>query len=83
MANHKSAKKRTLQTLKKTLVNKNRLSRARSAARALRKAVAEGGASAESLASQISHVQSLWARTHLSPRTIARKTSRLAKLAGS
>ena len=81
MANHKSAKKRSRQTLKRTATNKARLTKARTAARHLRKMV-EGG-ELSGVAEQLVRVQGLLARTNLSPRAIARRTSRMAKFVSS
>ena len=78
MANHKSAKKRARQTLKRTFVNKARLTRARSAIQALRSAIAKGDQAL--MSTQLRKVQGLLARTHLSSQSIARKTSRLTRL---
>ncbi|MCY4643401.1 MAG: 30S ribosomal protein S20 [Bacteriovoracales bacterium] len=79
MANHKSAKKRARQTLKKTFVNKNRLTRARTAIRTLGKTMEGKDPSATD--SLLRNVQGLLAKTNLHPKTIARKTSRLARKA--
>lgn len=77
MANHKSAKKRVRQALKRTFYNKSRLTRARTAIKALRTAISQGEKS--HLQDQLRKAQSLLARTNLSSRAIARKTSRLAR----
>ena len=79
MANHKSAKKRSHQILKRTFVNKAHLTRARTAIRTLKETVSKGDQSA--IGAQLRRVQSLLAKTSLSRQTIARKTSRLTRFA--
>ena len=80
MANHKSAKKRARQTVKRTFVNKNLLTRARTAIKALQGAIAEGDKTVAK--ERMEKAQSFLARTSLASNTIARKTSRLARKVG-
>lgn len=76
MANHKSAKKRIRQTVRKTCVNKPHLTRARTVIKTLRIAIEKKDKkNAQEL---VIKAQSLLARTHLKKKTVARKTSRLA-----
>ena len=77
MANHKSARKRAQQTIKRTFVNKSKLARARTAIKALRMAISQGDKTTAQ--SFIQKVQSLLSRTNGPANTVARKISRLAR----
>jgi len=83
MANHKSAKKRARQTIKRNELNRSRRSAIRTAVKHVETAIASGDAAA-ALTAQRAAESALArgaARGTLHPRTAARKASRLAKAA--
>lgn len=77
MANHKSAKKRARQTLKRNAVNKGKLTRARTIVKQLRTAIETKDKDAA--AALLPKAQSALSKTHLKPNTVSRRTSRLAQ----
>ncbi len=77
MANHKSAKKRARQTLKRKLVNKTKMTKARTIVKRLRTAIEAGNK--EEASKLLVSAQSAIAKTHLKKNTVSRRTSRLAQ----
>jgi small subunit ribosomal protein S20 len=80
MANTKSAKKAARQTVRRTEVNKSRLTRARSATRRVEEAIAAGDktAAAEALKSATPILARTAQKGVLHKKTASRKVSRLA-----
>lgn len=80
MANHKSSEKRARQTKTKTLVNRTKKSKTKTAIKDLRAAIA--GNKKDEAKSLLTKVQSLLGKlgksTAMSKKTASRKTSRLA-----
>lgn len=80
MANHKSAKKRAKQTVKKTLVNRTKTSKTKTAVKELKAAITSN--KKDEAKKLLVKVQSLLGKLSKSPamskKTAARKTSRLA-----
>jgi small subunit ribosomal protein S20 len=80
VANHKSAKKRAKQTVKKTLTNRSKTSKTKTAIKELRAAIT--GNKKEDAKKLLVKVQSLLGKLAKSPamskKTAGRKTSRLA-----
>ncbi len=81
MANHKSAKKRALQTVKKTERNKARKSEVKSAMKKIRQAIeAKDRTKAGELLPQVQKlIGKLWNAGIIKKNTAARSTSRLAQ----
>ncbi len=81
MANHKSAKKRAKQAIKRTLVNKTKTSRVRTMVKNLRAAISENNKEkALELAPKTQSLLNKLAKSGVIKReTAARKTSRLAQ----
>lgn len=79
MANHKSAKKRIRQTVRRTIVNRNRLGRIRSFLRGVEEAIAGGDQTKARAALSVAEPEmARGARRGILPRnTVARKVSRL------
>lgn len=80
MANHKSAKKRIRQTERRTLVNKNRVSRIRTFMKKVETAIATGDQSAARAAFQAAQPEMQRGVTKgvLHKNTVSRKLSRLS-----
>jgi len=80
MAQHQSAKKRIRQTLRRTDVNKNRVSRVRTYVKKVEMAIAEGNKAAAQAAFKeaMPEMQSGAQKGVSSPNTVARKLSRLS-----
>ena len=81
MANHRSAKKRLRQTIKRTVVNRNRTSRIKTFVRKVEDAVARGDAEAARLALHAAEPEMRRGVTKgvLHANTVSRKVSRLAR----
>lgn len=81
MANHKSAKKRILQNQKRSLINKNRISRIRTFIKKVESAIQNGDVANAKQAFIVAQPEMARGVTKgvFDKKTISRKTSRLAK----
>lgn len=80
MANHKSSVKRARQTIKKTAVNRNRVSRVRTYVRKVEEAIASGDVAKAKEALKVAQpvMQKAASKGVVKKNTVSRKISRLA-----